>query len=351
MAIRNWGEDDELTESEDEKRRKKEVGPAFWVAVLVVLAASPWLIKAPGWIKAWQNAKAVAVPEVCNERAFALLEREREAPELPPPPAEFPAIEEVDLTRPAKSTPASLEPKSENLELVAFALAVPLGDDPVAPGRDAVEMLEFFHPRSLAPIPHNRLLKLGAENENLAICKARVWHPVLRLVFQKNSARKLDAEIEDRVTDRQTGFRVEGEIAPVVHEIGQLLILDSAIGIWHDAPLIVEIRNAAGSESFEISGLPTAPNGKDVENLFDVRIPRARVWSRTGTTTSQLDLVRAAAELHGGERIWPYRPNEAESGDRVEADFYDVSPRELTLQLGKRRALHFDPDTLSIRSN
>ena len=92
-------------------------------------------------------------------------------------------------------------------------------------------MLEFFHPQSLAPVPHNQLLKLGLEDKNLAICKARVWHPVLRLVFEKSSSKELGSEIEDRVTDQRTGFRVEGEIAPVVREVGQLLILDSAIGI------------------------------------------------------------------------------------------------------------------------
>ncbi|MFT5469423.1 MAG: hypothetical protein ACI8UO_004544 [Verrucomicrobiales bacterium] len=353
MAIRNWGDEDEVTESENEKMRKKAVGPGFWVALLVVLAASPWLIQIPGIIRDWRLEKALEIPAVCGQQAYALIERERDQPSFLPLPADIAPTKAEELKRPAVSEDANTNPEStaadSGLKLLAFSLAVPAGGDAIAPGRGAVEMLEFFDPNSLAPIPQKQLLDFGADDLDLAICKANIWHPVLRLVFQKSSAADLAENLVDSVTDRRTGFRVEGEMAPVIRETRQLLVMDSGIGIWHDTPLTIEVKTELGVGTFAIEGLPTAPNGRDVDDLFDIRIPRTRIWFRAGNLTPELDFIRAATELHGGQNFWPYRPSEAETGDWIPADHYDVSIRELTEKHGRRFPLKLESEAQRLR--
>ena len=354
MAIRNWGDDDT---DEPTEPQKKEIGPAFWVGLAIVAIASPWLIQIPAQLREAREAKAREIPSICDEQPFALVDRFEgiEMDEVDGSAAVVSAeslSSEAAKVRPPnpRSMPRDFVVSDDDggFELIAFAVAVPKGTDAAAPSRAAVEVLEFFEPNDAKEIEHQQLLESGAVEDDLAICKAHCWHPILRLLVRKQSSEPVGT-IRDRVFDQRTQMAVDGSIAPrLVREIPQLLVVDLALGIWHDTSLIGELTFESGDEfRFGIAALPTMPNGRDVADLFDVRIPRVRLWNVAGKVDPRLDLIHAATQLRGSNTVWPHRPP-PENSDIVPIDYYDVDVGGVAERLGRNQKFLFDPETMEL---
>ncbi|MEM7014384.1 MAG: hypothetical protein AAF585_23225 [Verrucomicrobiota bacterium] len=355
MAIRDWGDDD--TDQPDEPE-KKSVGPGFWLGLILVGLFSPLIIQIPDQIREMREAKNRAMPSVCEARPYEIVDRSvvQQLPEA----ANGIEIEPEnlksapDIARPADDwgLPVDFE-KSEKkggYDLAAFALVIPLGMDSVSPGKAAVEQLQFFN-LSLDLLDAEQLETLGAAGDDLLFCKAHCWCPILRLMVQKSDSSPSEVGImREQLFDQRTKMNVSGSVAPVViRETQQLLIADLAIGIWHDTPIAGQLLFESGEPfQFEIEGLPTMPNSRDVEDLFDVKIPRVRIWFEESVAQDvaepQLDLILAATQLRGARKAWPYRPANPHEGRAI--DYYDTTPRELAKRLARDRSVIFDSEEM-----
>lgn len=355
MAIRDWGDDD--TDQPDEPE-KKSIGPGFWLGLIIVGLFSPLIIQIPDKIREIREAKDREMPSVCEERPYEIVSRfgAQQLPEAPYATAIEP--EELksatDTARPTNdwSLPADFDVavSAEGFELAAFAVTTPLGTDSVSPGKPAVEQLTFFNP-ALDLVEAEQLETLGAQGDDLLICKAHCWSPFLRLIVRKSEPAPAEAsEIRDRLYDRRTKMNVSGSIAPeIIRETPQLLIADLSLGIWHDTPLAGELTfQSEQTFRFEIDALPTMPNSRDVEDLFDVKIPRVRIWLEESVALEapnpQLDLILAATQLRGAREAWPYRPTSPSEGQPI--DYYDTTPRKLAKRLARDQTLVFDSEEM-----
>lgn len=93
---------------------------------------------------------------------------------------------------------------------------------------------------------------------------------------------------------------------------------------------------------FELPGLPQMPNGRDLTDLLDVKIPRIRFGP---ADQPAIDFIRAAAELGGSVKPWP-APLPA--GNRPGSVLTDVTVRELLADYTKTYRLALDEETMSL---
>lgn len=355
MAIRDWGEDEESEPAADEPKRKKSIGPAFWVALLIILGVSPWLGQVPKEVREFREELARIIPDVCAQEEWLLGGRVREAAELVDPGQK---LERGDVAEfhasPAEARPGwpelgEFDGKTNRLKLRGFALSIPSPVDPLAPSRNSVEKLVYLDPETLEPLP-KLISELESKDRSFSplakeFCTAQRWHPSIYLAFERLEPNAMFKR--DSIFDERTGVDVSGAHAPLVMYTERGLVLRRGLGIWHDTPVRIALEVFDGElEWFRIAGLPLMPNGPDVEDLFEIRIPRTRYWTSSDQPDSRLDLIRAATELRGSGERWPLFRAEADGWFPV--DLYDVTVREIAEDFAKFDPLAFDREQMAL---
>lgn len=181
------------------------------------------------------------------------------------------------------------------IELLAYALNVP--------GQSANV---WRNPATQAKFSDEQLLEAGAKPEHLDAPEG-VSSPILSFLFRFEGVRHawLDSS---SLLDGRTEFEIQraSRIWILKATEGSVMRIDNEIVIWHDTAIQSEhsfqfgLANGVVSEqfSFEIAELPDMPNGRDVENLFEVRIPEVK-------TANPISVVLGAAQLRHELRVGP----------------------------------------------
>ncbi|MEM7012304.1 MAG: hypothetical protein AAF585_12550 [Verrucomicrobiota bacterium] len=239
------------------------------------------------------------------------------------------------------------------VQLKAVALSVPVADDPeplpwALKADGPFEDLLFRNPASSAA------LELEIPQAWKEINPSRRNRPQIRLVLEFSSDSKwVLPENGVRLWDARTHASVLRGWTNSSHR--NLMVLDLGIGIWHDTSLILGLMLSRNLDSalvtLPITGLPDMPNGRDVENLFDIRIPRVTIestgWSYpAGHNMEFRKFLTEAVELQLEEKgvisDLPY----VFPGSHI-----DVMPRELLAEYGrlhKRAIIQVNPQTHTI---
>lgn len=255
------------------------------------------------------------------------------------------------------SDPSNRVPDDDRIiKLETFALSVPSADDPADREDETTEPLLFRDPVTLEPLDEAKLDALGIPRTWRDIGIAGRTRPQLRLIFRKNpELSSVEVGNEVRLWDARTGAEIK-EAATSVTAHPDLIEFDIGVGIWHDTPVTVGLsrfpRIFSGSPEwpyrlFQIHALPDMPNGREIENLFDVRIPRLAVheapWSNYTMETRMARIAASAVEL----KPVGVRNNVLGWVERTET-LKNLTPRDLLdrhAQAHRRVVISVDPDT------
>lgn len=186
-----------------------------------------------------------------------------------------------------------------------------------------------------------------------------VDQPLLRLVFFWVGSVPLRAYVSG-VFDSRTHFPVSKGARPAVDIIrpDERFVIDAPLDIWHDAAVVVggwferdRLPDSGTAELglglFPIEALPSMPNHRSIDNLFDAQIPKVVLGERY-----LLDVALNAVQLRtsdlGSENSHLRLPR-ARVG--YPETYHDVTPRELLAvweQYSGRKVFGVDQSTHEI---
>ena len=292
----------------------KNVGRWLLVVLCVAAVAAPtaWLVlQEPEWRASPDELRPFGVTLVDEPLAFG---------------AAYP--NEVHIQR-ADRDGRVVMPEGSWIELVAYSLFVPEG------AHAGPVDLVYRDPRTLEVFDVMQMDSIAMPQPWRVAESADVFGgPQLRAIFKLSSPAppelsKLDfaPDVKVWVWDERTGANVSRVETRGRH--GDLFVFDIQLMIWHDTSLQFGLLKGPFGPpwAFEIAGLPDMPNGSDVANLFDARIP----YLAMGTDGSELaesvqaaDIAARAVEL----RTLDLR-SEPGSFYRERKVIYDTTPREL----------------------
>ncbi len=155
-------------------------------------------------------------------------------PRLPTP------IEAVE----ADSTGLVRLPGGGTLRLAALAVSVPKTDDPLTAESDTREALNFRNAEG-GPVGAAELDALGVPADARTVSRAMRWFPMVRLVF-RSQALAFHRVREWRAFDVRTQANITQALDAFPTSRDDLLILDTDLSIWHDAPILVSLELPCG---------------------------------------------------------------------------------------------------------
>lgn len=173
----------------------------------------------------------------------------------------------------------------QDVAIVAEAVAVSIPGMPEHPWR----RIDSLEPVSV------QQLRVPADLEQIPPLEHST---VLSLLLRVDGPPDFEAEL-DRVLafDARTRARIGGLSWDAAYfkarNSGKWTQLNIPLGIWHDTDVGIAIEwKKPDSDWFwlRIPGMPDMPNGRDLENLFEVRIPKVSTWDPAMTVARAVEM-------------------------------------------------------------
>lgn len=169
------------------------------------------------------------------------------------------------------------------IELVAYALSVPSPDDPIDYTDPSSKQLQFRDPTTLEMIAEGNLNELGVPEDWKFTKLAGRYLPRLKMILKPTEHVPKEINVYGQATAWDTRTNAELNYGSSLRESPNGLIsIELSLRNWHDTPIEVgtlisgrndDSQDVSAFVTHSIAGLPDMPNGRDIDDLLDVRIP------------------------------------------------------------------------------